>query len=87
MKITEIEATFDFTEYNYVKSHISGFDTSKLGILKSQLPIKKLEQLFNKKRSSNRQGGRPEVLHLEAQICLMFLKAYTNLSDSELIRR
>ncbi len=77
MKITEITSTFSFTEYDYVKSHISGFENSKLGVLKSLLPIADLEKLFTPKRSRHNRGGRPEILPVEAQICLMFLKSLT----------
>lgn len=87
MKISEIQATFDFTEFNYVKSHLPRFKNSKLGVLKAQLPIEELVKLFQGKRRNYNVGGRPEVLHLEAQICLMFLKSYSGLSDAELISR
>ncbi len=87
MKITEIEATFEFTEFNYVKSHIPGFATSKLGVMKSLLPIDELVKLFTTKPRRHKVGGRPETLSLETQICLMFLKSITSLSDKELISR
>ncbi len=37
MKISEIQATFEFSEYSYVKEHKQRFGTSELGILKSLL--------------------------------------------------
>ena len=87
MKISEITATFEFSEFSYVKSHLAGFQMNKLGVLKSLLPIEELVKFFTPPRRTNNVGGRPEVLHLEAQICLMFLKSLTGLSDAELISR
>lgn len=49
MKIIETTATFSFTEFDYVKSHLSGFEKSKLGVLKSLLPIEELINFFRPK--------------------------------------
>ncbi len=87
MKISEITSTLDFTEKNYIQSHLESFKTSKLGVMKSLLPIEELVKLFTKKRTYRNYGGRPEILHLEAQICLLILKSLTGLSDGELISR
>lgn len=71
MEISEITSTFDFTEKNYIQSHFESFKTSKLGVMKSLLPIEEFVKLFAKKRTYRNYGGRPKILHLEAQICLL----------------
>ncbi len=87
MKISELTATLNFSEFDYVKLHQAGFSKSKLGVIKSLLPIDELVRQISRKKSWVNKGGRPETLHLEAQICLMFLKSMTGLSDAELVSR
>ena len=60
------------------------FNNSELGRLKASLPLKELGQLLPKKPQGR---GAPAWFDNEGMIALMFLKAYTGLSDAKLIAR
>ena len=81
-KISEIEPTLGFTEFNILKKYRHSFECSELSRLHSLCPFSELAREMQLKDSSL---GRKNYFSPEGKIALMVLKSYTNFSDSALI--
>lgn len=84
-KISDIQPSLPFTEYDFQQKYLASFKQSELGRIHAQLPLKelaaKLAAVFPKKHP---QGNKP-LFPPEGEVALMFLKSYTGLSDDGLI--
>lgn len=81
-KISEIEPTLGFTEFDMLKKYRQSFETSELGRLHALFPFSELAQQMRLKESPL---GRKSYFSPAGKIALMVLKSYTNFSDSQLI--
>lgn len=81
-KISEIEPSLGFTEFDMLKKYRQSFATSELGRLHSLFPFSELARQMHLKSSAL---GRKSYFSPEGKIALMVLKSYTNFSDSQLI--
>ena len=81
-KISEIEPSLGFTEFDMLKKYRQSFATSELGRLHSLFPFSELARQMHLKSSPL---GRKSYFSPEGKIALMVLKSYTNFSDSQLI--
>ena len=83
-KISEIEPTLGFTEFDILEKYRQSFEKSELGRLHSLFPFSELAQQMDLHES---RLGRKSYFSPEGKIALMILKPYTNFSDSQLIER
>lgn len=84
-KITDIQPTLPFTEYDFLKKYRESFATSELGRIHAQLPLKEMaDELSTHFPKKHPQGNTP-LFPPEGEVALMFLKPYTGLSDDGLI--
>ena len=81
-KISQIEPTLGFTEFDILKKYRQSFELSELGRLHALFPFSELAQQMQLKESPL---GRKSYFSAEGKIALMILKSYTNFSDSQLI--
>lgn len=81
-KISEIEPSLGFTEFDILKRYRQSFETSELGRLHALFPFSELARQMQLKESFL---GRKSYFSPEGKIALMVLKSYTNFSDSQLI--
>lgn len=81
-KISEIQPTLGFTEFDLLASYRQSFECSELGQLYKVLPLSELARSMNLRQAF---VGRKSYFSPEGKIALMFLKAYTNFSDFELV--
>lgn len=81
-RISSIEPTLGFTEFDILQKYRQSFELSELGRLYNVLPFSKLARSMNLQEAVL---GRKSYFSAEGKIALMFLKSYTNFSDFELI--
>ena len=81
-KISSIEPTLGFTEFDILQKYRQSFECSELGHLHSVLPFSGLACSMNLQESPL---GRKSYFSPEGKIALMFLKSYTNFSDFDLV--
>lgn len=81
-KISSIEPTIGFTEFDILQKYRQSFEQSELGCLHSVLPLSELACSLGLKEAPL---GRKSYFSPEGKIALMFLKSYTNFSDFDLI--
>ena len=81
-KISEIEPTLCFTEYNLYQDYKSSFASSELGRLHAVFPFKSFCQSIG---LTSLRSGRPSYFSPEGKVALMLLKAYTGFSDAMLV--
>jgi Transposase domain (DUF772). len=81
-KSSELEPTIAFSEYDFYKNYERSFPDSELGGLHRAIPFKDMVAKLGLKEQSR---GRSSYFSPEGKLALMFLKAYSNLSDSQLI--
>jgi hypothetical protein len=81
-KISEIEPTLGFTEFDFYQNFRLSFSDSELGKLRSLLPVKELPQVIGLNSS---RLGRESYFSPAGKVALMFLKSYMALSDAQLI--
>lgn len=81
-KISEIEPSLGFTEFDILKKYRQSFETSDLGRLHALFPFSELAQQMGLQESPL---GRKSYFSPQGKIALMVLKSYTNFSDSQLI--
>ena len=81
-KISELEPTIAFSEYDFYKSYEQSFFNSELGGLYRAIPFSELAHSLGLKDSLK---GRDSYFSPEGKLALMFLKSYTDFSDSQLI--
>ena len=84
-KITDIQPTLPFTEYDFLKKYRESFEISELGRIHAMLPLKEMaEELASHLPKKHPQGKKP-MFPAEGEIALMFLKPYTGQSDDGLV--
>ena len=81
-KISEIEPSLGFTEFDMLKKYRQSFATSELGRFHSQFPFSELARQIHLKSSTL---GRKSYFSPEGKIALMVLKSYTNFSRCHLL--
>lgn len=81
-KISEIQPTLGFTEFDILERYRKSFICSELGQIHSVFPFKELARSMHLKASTL---GRKNYFSPEDKIALMVLKSYTNFSDKDLI--
>ena len=81
-KISELEPTIAFIEFDFYKNYNHSFNTSELGSLYRAIPFGSLAQTLGLK---DHVKGRDFYFPASGKLALMFLKSYTELSDSQLI--
>lgn len=81
-KISEIEPTLGFTEFDLLEKYRSSFSCSELGCIHSLFPFSELARNMGLK---THRLGRKSYFSPEGKIALMVLKSYTGFSDSALI--
>jgi hypothetical protein len=75
---------FDSPRQQYEK-YRNSYEQSHLGLCACLIPWDEIMKVFRLRRKDNR--GRKSVFTLRSKLGLMFLKSYTNLSDSDLFDR
>ena len=84
-KISELQSSLPFTEFDFQQKYLESFKQSEFGRIHAQLPLKelaeKLADVFPKKHPQ----GNKHLFSPEGEVTLMFLKSYTGLSDDGLI--
>ena len=81
-KISELEPSISFSEFDFYKSYTQSFNNSELGGLYRSIPFAILVRTLGLKDNVK---GRNCYFPAEGKLALMFLKSYTGLSDSQLI--
>lgn len=81
-KLTDIQPTIAFSEYDIFREYEKSFHKSELGMLYRSLPFGELSSGMGLKES---RLGRQSYFTGEGKIALMVLKSYTGLSDRDLI--
>lgn len=81
-KISQLEPTIAFSEFDFYKSYEESFQTSELGKLYRAIPFKFLSDSLGLKETKQ---GRESYFSAEGKLALMFLKSYSRFSDAELI--
>jgi hypothetical protein len=81
-KISELQPTLPFSEYDIYKSYRASFESSELGEIYKVFPFKSLSEELKLKQRSR---GRNAYFSPEGKIALMVLKSYSELSDRALI--
>lgn len=83
-KISELQPTLAFTEFDLFKKYRDNFRLSELGAIYERLPIKELSEFLQSKLSKKHPQGRKQQFPIEGQVALMFLRPYTGLGDDAL---
>jgi hypothetical protein len=81
-KISEVEPTIPFSEFDFYKSYQKSFASSELGRLYRSIPFKELVRSL---RLKDHLKGRTSYSPAEGKLALMFLQSHTGFSDSQLI--
>ena len=81
-KISDIQPTIAFTEFDIFRDYGQSFLSSELGKIHQLIPFSALSKSLKLKESSL---GRTSYFSPEGKIALMVLKSYTSLSDKDLI--
>lgn len=81
-KLSEIEPTLCFTEFDILEKYRHSFECSELGRLHALFPFSALVRTMGLK---DYRRGRHSYFPPQGKIALMILKSYTNFSDSLLI--
>ena len=81
-KISDIQPTISFTEFDIYKEYRQSFLLSELGKMHALLPLKSLAKELGLKE---RELGRDSYFSPEGKVALMVLKSYSGLSDKDLI--
>ena len=88
-KISELQQTIAFTEYDFYHQYLEAFQQSELGRLKSTLPLHEMAVKFGLIAEGparrRRKRGRKPYFTPEGKVALMFLKMYTGLSSPKLM--
>lgn len=74
-----------FTEFDFQQKYLESFKLSELGRIHTQLPLKELAEKLVDVFPKEHQQGKKHLFPPEGEVALMFLKAYTGLSDDGLI--
>lgn len=81
-KISELEPTIAFSEFDFYKSYQEGFPSCELGRLYRAIPFSSLACSIGLKDTKQ---GRDPYFSATGKLALMFLKSYTCFSDYQLI--
>ena len=81
-RISDLQPTLGFTEFDIFKSYRQSFLNSELCKIYELLPFSTLSDSLGLSESSL---GRDSYFSPEGKLALMFLKSYTSLSDKDLI--
>ena len=81
-KISDLEPTISFSEFDFYQSYQQSFSQSELGLLYRAIPF---VDLVNSLGLKERSSGRDSYFTPSGKLALMFLKSYTGFSDSQLI--
>ena len=81
-KISQIQPTLGFTEFDIFQSYRNSFLTSELGKLYEAFPFSDFCKSIGLKENTR---GRHSYFSPEGKVALMILKSYTNFSDYQLI--
>lgn len=81
-KISQLEPTIAFSEFDFYKNYEESFHAGELGKLFAAIPFSSLVRTLGLKES---EKGRDSYFPPEGKLALMFLKSYTGFSDSRLI--
>jgi Transposase domain (DUF772). len=81
-KLSELQPTIAFSEFDFYKNYEHSFQTSELGGLCRAIPFTALSRSLGLKDSFK---GRKSYFSGAGKLALMFLKSYTGFSDSQLI--
>ena len=81
-KISELQPTIGFTEFDIYQDYRQSFLCSELGKIYQLFPFSELSKALKLQASAL---GRDSYFSSEGKIALMFLKSYTGLSDKHLI--
>ena len=81
-KISDLEPTIAFSEFDFYKNYETSFYNSKIGGLYKAIPFAELSKSLGLKDNIK---GRTSYFPAAGKLALMFLKSYTSLSDSQLI--
>lgn len=84
-KISDIQPTLAFTEFDFIQKYRDSFKNSELGRIYEQLPLREIGEWFLEHLpKKNPQGNKP-MFPIEGEVALMFLKSYTGASDNLLV--
>jgi hypothetical protein len=81
-KISDLQPTIGFTEFDIYQSYRQSFENSELGKIYHLLPFEELAESMGLTDSTL---GRDSYFSATGKLGLMFLKSYTQLSDFDLI--
>lgn len=81
-KLSDLQPTLAFSEYDIFSQYKESFHQSDLGLLYRSLPFDELSKSMNLKESPL---GRQSYFTGNGKIALMVLKSYTGLSDRDLV--
>ena len=81
-KISNLEPTIAFSEFDFYQQYQQSFNNSELGLLYQAIPFAQLVRSLN---LQERVKGRHSYFPASGKLALMFLKSYTGFSDSQLI--
>ena len=83
-KISELQPTIGFTEFDIYRQYEQSFHSSELGKLRSALPLEAIAQSIGLR---SRSLGRSSYFSPCGKLALMVLKSYSGLSDEDLINQ
>ena len=83
-KISELQPTIGFTEFDIYNQYEQSFHSSELGKLLSALPLEAIAQSIGLRSS---RLGRSSYFSPCGKLALMVLKSYSGLSDEDLINQ
>ena len=83
-KITELQPSLPFTEFDFQQRYLESFKQSELGRIRTQLPLKELSKKLANVFPKEQPQGKKHLFPPEGEVALMFLKSYTGLSDDGL---
>lgn len=84
-KLSEIQPSLPFTEFDFQQKYLESLKLSELGRIHAQLPLKELAEKLADVFTKEPPQGKKHLFPPEGEVALMFLKAYTGLSDDGLI--
>lgn len=81
-KLSQLEPTISFSEFDFHKNYQTSFRSSELGKLYRAIPFTSLAYSLGLKDT---RIGRESYFSPEGKLALMFLKSYAQFSDAVLI--
>lgn len=84
-KIIDITPKIPFTEFDFLKNYRESFSSSELGRIRRRLPLEELARKIQSHTTKKGPQGNKPMFPPEGEVALMFLKAYTGMSDDCLV--